>query len=175
METIGRLARRFGLSRSTLLYYDRIGLFPAPARSEAGYRRYGEEAVRRLELICLYRSAGVPLREIRRLLEGPREGAAALLEQRLAALQAEQARIREQQEVILRLLQPGLARRYRRLDKDGWVALLRAAGLDDAAMWRWHAAFERAAPEAHREFLASLRIPDADIARIRRAAGRAQA
>src|SRR5512140_57759 len=121
METIGRLARRFGLSRSTLLYYDRIGLLPAPARSAAGYRRYGAEAVRRLELICVYRGAGVPLRGIRRLRDGPRQGAAALLEQRLVALQAEQARIREQQDVILRLLgSPELARRYRGLDKDGW-------------------------------------------------------
>jgi DNA-binding transcriptional MerR regulator len=169
METIGRLARRFGLSRSTLLYYDRIGLLRAPARSGAGYRRYGEEAARRLELIRVYRAAGVPLASIRKILDGPREGAAALLEQRLIALQEELSRIRGQQDVIIRILgRPELARRYRGLDREGWTALLRAAGLDEPAMLRWHGAFERAAPEAHQDFLESLRIPPEDIRRIRR-------
>lgn len=48
----------------------RIGLLRAPSRSGAGYRRYGADAARRLERICLYLSAGVPLAEIRRIL-GP--------------------------------------------------------------------------------------------------------
>ena len=170
METIGRLARRFGLSRSTLLYYDRIGLLRAPARSGAGYRRYGEEAARRLELIRVYRAAGVPLSAIRKILDGPREGAAAVLEQRLVALQEELSRVRAQQDVIVRILgRPDLARRYRGLDRHGWTALLRAVGLDEPAMQRWHQAFEQAAPEAHQDFLESIRIPPADIQRIRRA------
>ncbi len=170
METIGRLARRYGLSRSTLLYYDRIGLLRAPARSGAGYRRYGEQAARRLELIRVYRGAGVPLAAIRKILDGPREGVAAVLEQRLVALQGELSRIRAQQDVIVRILgKPELARRYRGLDREGWTALLRAAGLDAPAMLRWHRAFESAAPEAHQDFLESIRIPPADIQRIRRA------
>lgn len=170
METIGRLARRFGLSRSTLLYYDRIGLLRAPARSSAGYRRYGAEAAHRLELIRVYRGAGVPLSAVRRILDGPREGVAAVLEQRLVALQEELSRVRAQQDVIVRILgRPELARRYRGLDREGWTALLRAAGLDEAAMLRWHRAFERAAPEAHQDFLESIRIPPAGIQRIRRA------
>ncbi len=164
METISRLARRFGLSRSTLLYYDRIGLLRAPARSGAGYRRYGAEAAQRLELICLYRSAGVPLAEVRRILDGPREGVAAALERRLVALQADLAKLRAQQDVIVRVLQrPDLTRRYRGLDRAGWTALLRAVGLDEPAMLRWHAEFERLAPEAHQDFLESIRIAPADI------------
>lgn len=169
METIGRLARRFGLSRSTLLYYDRIGLLRAPERSDTGYRRYGAEAAHRLELIRVYRAAGVPLAAIRRILDGPREGVAAVLEQRLVALRAELARVRAQQDVIVRILgRPELARRYRGLDRHGWTALLRAVGLDEPAMRRWHQAFEHAAPEAHQDFLESIRIPPAAIRRIRR-------
>lgn len=180
METIGRLARRYGLSRSTLLYYDRLGLLRPAARSGANYRRYGREDARRLELICLYRSAGVPLAGIRRILDGPAGAVRGVLEARLAALQAEIAALRGQQDVVLRVLQrPDLALRYRGLDRRGWVALLRAVGLDEPAMRRWHAAFEAAAPDAHREFLRTLRIPEREIGRIRRAArrggGRAQA
>lgn len=172
METIGRLARRFGLSRSTLLYYDRLGLLCASDRSESGYRRYSTEDARRLELVCLYRSAGVPLADVKRILDGPRAALASALEKRLAALQAEEARLRAQQQVVVRLLQRPDARRRRGLDKAGWVALLRAVGLDEAAMWRWHAEFERMAPEAHGEFLESIGIPPAEARRIREAARR---
>ena len=61
MLTIGRLARRFSLSRSTLLYYDSIGLLRPSGRSPANYRLYTERDRRRLELICRYREAGVPM------------------------------------------------------------------------------------------------------------------
>ena len=37
--TIGRLARQHGLSRSTLLYYDRIDLLHPSGRSSAGLMR----------------------------------------------------------------------------------------------------------------------------------------
>ena len=57
MESIGQVGRRFGISRSTLLYYDRIGLLRASARTGARYRRYSEEDARRLELVRLYRAA----------------------------------------------------------------------------------------------------------------------
>jgi hypothetical protein len=50
--TIGQLARKHGLSRSTLLYYDRIGLLSPTSRSAAGYRRYGPTEVDRLTRIC---------------------------------------------------------------------------------------------------------------------------
>jgi DNA-binding transcriptional MerR regulator len=169
METISRLGRRYGISRSTLLYYDRIGLLRASSRSGARYRRYSDEDARRLELIRLYRAAGVPLAEIRRILDSPREALAGALERRLEALQAELARIRAQQDVIIRILRrPDLARRYRGLDQRGWMGLLEAVGLDRAGMRRWHAEFERMAPEAHQDFLESLRIPAATAQELRR-------
>lgn len=161
---IGELAKRFRLARSTLLYYDRLGLLRPSGRSRSRYRVYDDAAVERLEKICTYRRLGVPLEDIRKLLDA--KGAAAdLLVARLAALDEEIARCREQQRVIVALL--GRAR-TRALDKDRWVAILRGAGLDDAAMHKWHVEFERAAPEAHQEFLEALGISTAEIARIRR-------
>jgi len=49
--TVGVLARSVGLARSTLLYYDRIGLLPPSRRSATRYRLYGEDARSRLEAI----------------------------------------------------------------------------------------------------------------------------
>ncbi|HET9597099.1 MAG TPA: MerR family transcriptional regulator [Anaeromyxobacteraceae bacterium] len=175
METVGRLARRFGLSRSTLLYYDGLGLLRPSGRTAAGYRWYDARDAARLEQVCRYRAAGVPLADIRHLLESDAGGtrghgtaAAAVLERRLAALNAEMARLRAQQETIVRILRrPSLRRRSRALGKAAWVRLLRAAGLDDAGMDAWHQEFERFAPESHQDFLEALGLPPREIARVR--------
>jgi len=47
------------------------------------------------------------------------------------------------------------------------VEMLRLAGMDGPAMARWHAEFERRAPDKHEQFLASLGIPPDEIAGIR--------
>ncbi len=40
--TVSMLARRCGLSRSTLLYYESIGLLRRPPRTTGNYRAYGD-------------------------------------------------------------------------------------------------------------------------------------
>ena len=40
--SISKLARACGLSRSTLLYYDRLGLLPPSGRTGSGYRCYSD-------------------------------------------------------------------------------------------------------------------------------------
>ena len=58
-------------------------------------------------------------------------------------------------------------RRLPAVDKQLWVEMLRAAGMNQDAMSRWHKEFERRAPDAHNEFLLSLGIPQKEAARIR--------
>lgn len=167
--SVGRLGRRFGLSRSALLYYDRIGLLSPSARTAAGYRVYSERDVQRLEAICRYREVGLGLDQIRELLDGRTGRTAELLEARLDQLHSEIERLREQQRIIVQLLASGTGlSASRAMNKARWVAILRAAGLDDDAMHRWHVEFERMAPAGHQDFLASLGLPRAEIARIRR-------
>ena len=62
------MAKRFGLSRSTLLYYDSIGLLSPSERSDSNYRLYSGADVERMELIDVYRRAGLPLVDISRVL-----------------------------------------------------------------------------------------------------------
>jgi MerR family redox-sensitive transcriptional activator SoxR len=66
--TIGQLAQRFGLKTSAIRYYERVGVLPEPAR-EHGHRRYGDDAVRRLEVLDVAKRAGFSLDEARLLLE----------------------------------------------------------------------------------------------------------
>jgi DNA-binding transcriptional MerR regulator len=61
---IGVLAGRSGLSVKTLRYYEDLGLLPAIARSEGGYRLFAEESLRRLEFIRRLKTLGLSLEEI---------------------------------------------------------------------------------------------------------------
>jgi len=54
--TIGRLARMAGVSVRTLHHYDHTGLLKPSARTEAGYRLYGEPELLRLQQILFFRN-----------------------------------------------------------------------------------------------------------------------
>lgn len=168
MLTVGRMARRFGPSRSTLLYYDSIGLLSPSGRSASNYRLYSDDDVRRLELVHLYRAAGLPLADIGRVLSADRTVLRDRLESRLQVLDGEIAKLRQQQHLLAQLLRGKLAlRRTRTMDKATWVSILRASGMSEDDMQRWHVEFERVAPEAHRDFLESLGLRAPEVGRIR--------
>lgn len=65
--TIGILAERSGVKVETIRYYEKIGLLSAPARSTAGYRRYDETDLGRLQFIRRGRSLGFSIEAIRTL------------------------------------------------------------------------------------------------------------
>ncbi|NPD03339.1 MerR family transcriptional regulator [Nocardioides sp. zg-1308] len=68
MYSIGDLARRSGLPTRTVRFYSDAGVVPESARSHAGYRRYDQEAVARLDLVRTLRDLGLPLDTIRSVL-----------------------------------------------------------------------------------------------------------
>jgi MerR family transcriptional regulator, thiopeptide resistance regulator len=69
--TVKKLADLAGISVRTLHYYDRIGLLKPDSRSESGYRRYGEEAVLRLQQIMFFKELDFSLEEIREIVSRP--------------------------------------------------------------------------------------------------------
>ena len=71
MMTIGEVSRIAHLSVRTLRHYDRIGLLRPCAATEAGYRLYDEDALKRLHTILLFRELEFPLADIRRILDTP--------------------------------------------------------------------------------------------------------
>lgn len=166
--TISQVAKRFGLSRSTLLYYDAIGLLSPHERSTANYRLYSEADLRAMEEIARLHRAGVALKEIRALVHTRASRRGATLRRRLADIADEMQRLREQQAFILDLLGDRRINSGRTLNRDQWVACLEKAGLDEAGRGRWHAEFERSSPEAHQAFLESLGINAGEIRAIRR-------
>jgi DNA-binding transcriptional MerR regulator len=169
MITIRKLAAMFRLSRTALLYYDRIGLLRPSARSQAGYRLYDEAAVSRLRQICTYKNAGLRLAEIGELLDQPAASNTGLLRSRLAELDNQIAELRIQQRAILGLMRqggdidPSIA-----IERGAFVEILRSSGMSDADMQRWHEAFEVNAPDAHHSFLRWLGIPEQEVLEIRK-------
>lgn len=167
--TISALSQACGLSRSTLLYYDRIGLLRPSARSPAGYRLYAEAERARLRQICIYRDAGVPLARIGTLLHEAAAGSArASLLGHMDELNRRIEALREQRTRVLTLLgsarlpaQPTL------LPVQDMVAILRSAGLNDAGLDRLHASFEQSDPAAHQRFLESLGLAPERIEQVR--------
>lgn len=168
MHTIGQIAKRFALSRSTLLYYDGIGLLSPSGRSQANYRLYTDDDVRRMEQIQTFRETGLPLETIKTLLQPERSSPSSILAERLQNISEEIARLRQQQHVIVKLLGPGRSFADTGLmTRARWVSTLMAAGLDEDGMDKWHAEFERSAPQAHQDFLASLGLDAREIGLIR--------
>ncbi|MGF1428333.1 MerR family transcriptional regulator [Kitasatospora sp. LaBMicrA B282] len=69
LRTIGELAGLTGLPVKTIRFWSDTGVVPPTARTPAGYRLYGAEALARLDLVRTLRDLGVDLATVQRLLD----------------------------------------------------------------------------------------------------------
>src|ERR1700730_18485558 len=65
---IGIVAKKVGLSVDAIRFYERNALLPRPARTQGGFRRYGERDIETLAFIRRVQGLGFKLSEIRGLL-----------------------------------------------------------------------------------------------------------
>lgn len=167
MLTVTQLARECGLSRTTILYYEREGLLAAAHRSENGYRWYGEKEMQRLKTISSYRSYGLPISSIRTLLAQKGKSQAEILKDHFNELEREIQNLRAQQKAIVVLLQEPQLIEDNIVTKERWVQIMQAAGFSENDMVTWHQKFEEMEPAEHQKFLESLGIEQDEIVRIR--------
>jgi MerR family transcriptional regulator, redox-sensitive transcriptional activator SoxR len=71
--TVGQLAERSGVTVSTLHFYERQGLIGS-RRTTGNQRRYRRDVLRRVALIRIAQSVGIPLAEVARALAELPEG-----------------------------------------------------------------------------------------------------
>ena len=93
--TTGELARLNGISKQTLIFYDRAGVFsPSEKDPHNGYRYYGADQLEMLDHILILKDMGLSLKEIRAFLSlpGPSDALDVLRRQR-EALAARQRRL----------------------------------------------------------------------------------
>jgi DNA-binding transcriptional MerR regulator len=168
MKTITVLARQFGLSRSTLLYYDRIRLLAPSYRTHAEARLYSAADEARLRRIVSYREAGLTLATIRDLLTGAPGRARGALERRLFEVQRQIAGLRAQQRLVAAMLADAVVRgRGAAPTKAEWVAMLEACAFSPDDMRGWHVGLEREAPALHARFLKKLGLSPTEAERVR--------
>ena len=103
--TIGALARETGVNLETVRYYERIGLMPAPARTDGGHRLYEAEHRRRLMFIRRARDLGFGIDQVRALLalssaEQPCCEVRALAAEHLQAVRAKLADLQRLETVL---------------------------------------------------------------------------
>jgi DNA-binding transcriptional MerR regulator len=67
--TVKKLAKLAGVSVRTLHLYDEMDLLKPAAKTDAGYRLYGEKELLRLQQILFYKELDMPLRSIADLLD----------------------------------------------------------------------------------------------------------
>lgn len=155
---------KFGLSRSTLLYYDKIGLLKPSERSGANYRHYTDVDVQTLEKICLYRKTGVGLQRIKELLTAPDH---SVWEDRLIQINAEIESLRIQQNMILEILDhpetEGLATLF---TADRFSRLLQSIGWTHREMQQFHVKLEQSSSNEHRSFLRFLGLSDHETQKL---------
>ncbi len=92
MKTVHEVSDFTGVSVRTLHYYDEIGLLKPAHVTEAGYRLYGEDELRRLSLILLFRELRFPLKEIKSILDDPDFDEKEALRAQIALLTMEKER-----------------------------------------------------------------------------------
>ena len=134
MYQISELAESVGLSRATLLYYEKLGLLKGK-RQTNGYRVYTDADRQRLRLMQQLQAGGLSLQECRACLDGKLDR--DMLCQRLDTLEQE------------------IAEKTR--SRDLLAALLGQSSLKD-----WHEEVERVAPDLHRAWLMSQGFSSAE-------------
>lgn len=125
MYRISELALKVGLSRSTLLYYEKLGLISSK-RQANGYRTYSEHDLQQLKLLQQLQAGGLTLKECQACLDTRIDR--SLLLERLQTLEHEIAQKQQSRDLL-------------------------AAMLGKASMRGWHQALESQAPGAHLAWL----------------------
>lgn len=72
--TVGRVAKRFGVTPKTLRYYEALGLLPHVKRGHNNYRYYRLGELNRLRFIQRAKTLGLSLNEIRGLINVAQDG-----------------------------------------------------------------------------------------------------
>lgn len=136
MYRISQLATLTGLSRSTLLYYEKLGLLQG-SRQSNGYRSYSETDLQHLRLLQQLQAGGLTLKECRACLQASLDR--PLLHARLQQLDRDIAAKQQARELLAGLLgqsanpQAGRAwhQQASQLAPDAHLAWLQRQGFDE--------------------------------------------
>ncbi len=102
--SINQVSKKTQLPPYTLRYYEKEGLLPFVKRSQGGIRRFSEDDLEWLGLICCLKSTGMSIRQIKEFVELSMLGGETL-KQRCEMLEEHKKCVEEQLEVMEKHLQ----------------------------------------------------------------------
>ncbi|MCW8886068.1 MAG: MerR family transcriptional regulator [Motiliproteus sp.] len=139
MYRISELAELVGLSRTSLLYYEKLGLIEAK-RLGNGYRNYSDQDAQRLRIIQQLQAGGLTLKECKACLDAKINR--QILLNRLSQLDDEIAHKQQSRKLLAALLGEG----------------------DNK---EWHEAIDKVAPDAHLDWLITQGFNEKEALRLK--------
>ncbi|UJF17347.1 MerR family transcriptional regulator [Vibrio sp. SS-MA-C1-2] len=139
MYKISELAEKVGLSRTALLYYEKIQLITGK-RLDNGYRVYNDNDLQRIRLIQQLQLGGLTLKECKACLETKIDK--AMIQDRLNALDQEIQQKQQARELLAAI-----------------------AGQGDLKVW--HQQLDQLAPDAHLEWLSTQGFSDKEALHLK--------
>lgn len=97
LYTVGEMAKKMGVTPSTLRYYDKEGLLPFVERSGGGIRMFKDEDFEWLSTIECLKKTGMSIRDIKTFIDWCFEGDSTI-EQRLSL-------IKQQREAVIKQIE----------------------------------------------------------------------
>ncbi|MFA9377473.1 MAG: MerR family transcriptional regulator [Lachnotalea sp.] len=97
--TIKQVSEQTSLSIYTIRYYDKEGLFPLIKRSESGIRKFTENDIKWIDLICCLKNSGMSLENIKKFMQCCLKGKKCV-EERKIILEAHKENIQKQIEQL---------------------------------------------------------------------------
>lgn len=103
--TIGEVSSKFQISTRMLRYYEKLGLIESTRKEGYAYRIYRADAIRKVQQIILLRKLQIPLKQIRRMMEGSKEDAVHILEAHIRDMNENAKSIQTMKSALERLLE----------------------------------------------------------------------
>lgn len=95
LYTVGEMAKRIGVTPSTLRYYDKEGLLPFVERSSSGIRMFKDSDYEWLKIIECLKKTGMHLKDIREFIHMAMQGDSTI-EPRLELIKAQRDSVLKQ-------------------------------------------------------------------------------
>lgn len=166
--TVGKLSKMYGISRTALLYYDKIGLLRPTARNTANYRLYSQADADRLGQIMILKNAGVPISVIRSIISSEEAIIFGKLMKRLGEINLEIEKLKNNQKHIINIMsQSTVIKSPYKTDPILLDHIIRYAEIDDDKREQWHMEFEVQSPDLHDKFLRMIGLSEEEVQSIR--------
>ena len=87
--TLREICNTFNVSRRAIQGYEKAGLVSASARNERGYLLYDENSQERIKQIKLFQQMGFTIKEIKDIIDAPKDDLKSALVKRLQEMEKE--------------------------------------------------------------------------------------